>query len=264
MKEIKALMFDIDDTLYSHKINSIPQKTLDALQKLKATGYPMAISTSRTYYELDYFPKEMFDMFDYIFSGTGTIIHQKDIVLEAVTMPKGLVREFIDYFDNNNITYAWAGKKGVMHFSEKLSEEKRSHVIKYTSKEPIIEKWNNDDTIMLTFYNVNEVQLRDIKSLSPFANVTAWHTSGQISPLGIDKSYGLKRFSQFIDIPVEQICAFGDGANDISMITSAGFGIAVGNSNEELMKQANYISDTIENGGIMEACVHLQLIKENN
>ncbi len=44
MKNIKALFFDVDNTLYTHRIHDFPATTRLALNLLKENGYRIGVS----------------------------------------------------------------------------------------------------------------------------------------------------------------------------------------------------------------------------
>lgn len=46
----------------------------------------------------------------------------------------------------------------------------------------------------------------------------------------VDKSVGLHKVAELLDIPMEAVAAIGDSDNDIRMLEDAGFGIAMGNA----------------------------------
>jgi hydroxymethylpyrimidine pyrophosphatase-like HAD family hydrolase len=54
--------------------------------------------------------------------------------------------------------------------------------------------------------------------------------------------------------------AFGDAGNDISMIKSAGIGIAMGNSTQEVKDAADYVTLNDTDGGIAAALSYFGLI----
>ena len=47
--------------------------------------------------------------------------------------------------------------------------------------------------------------------------------------------------------------AFGDGGNDTSMIRAAGIGVAMGNAIEALKKEADYVTTSVDDDGILNA-----------
>ena len=54
--------------------------------------------------------------------------------------------------------------------------------------------------------------------------------------------------------------AFGDSANDTEMITAAGCGVVMGNGSDGIKALADYVTDSIYDDGIYNACVKLGLI----
>ena len=47
--------------------------------------------------------------------------------------------------------------------------------------------------------------------------------------------------------------AVGDQDNDIEMLKAAGIAVAMGNGTEELKKIADYVTDTVDNDGVVKA-----------
>ena len=58
--------------------------------------------------------------------------------------------------------------------------------------------------------------------------------------------------------------AFGDGGNDTSMILQAGVGIAMGNAIDELKQQADYVTTSVDDDGILNALRHFDVISGVN
>jgi hydroxymethylpyrimidine pyrophosphatase-like HAD family hydrolase len=74
------------------------------------------------------------------------------------------------------------------------------------------------------------------------------------------KADGVRILMDYFKIKSEDIYAFGDGINDVSMIKLAGHGIAMGNACEELKSVADYITDNVDDNGIINALKHFKLI----
>ena len=56
--------------------------------------------------------------------------------------------------------------------------------------------------------------------------------------------------------------AFGDGANDITMLQYAGIGVAMGNANDNVKAAADYVTAPIDQDGLAKAFVHFHLATE--
>ena len=67
---------------------------------------------------------------------------------------------------------------------------------------------------------------------------------------GIDKAASLDRLAQSLGIKQEEVMAFGDGFNDLSMIEYAGLGVAMENAVEGVKQRANVITKSNDEDGI--------------
>ncbi|MFA9555861.1 Cof-type HAD-IIB family hydrolase [Evansella sp. AB-rgal1] len=72
----------------------------------------------------------------------------------------------------------------------------------------------------------------------------------EIVKSGLSKAVGLKRISDFYQIPKDRIIAFGDEDNDLEMLEYVGCGVAMGNAIDELKAIANEKTVTNEEDGI--------------
>lgn len=77
--------------------------------------------------------------------------------------------------------------------------------------------------------------------------------------LQVSKGPALKALAAQVGIPIDFVVAFGDGYNDKSMMATAGFSIAMGNSVDELKKGADYITESNDNDGVAQAVERLLL-----
>ena len=77
---------------------------------------------------------------------------------------------------------------------------------------------------------------------------------------GNSKQHGIDLIAAHYGIDLKDTLAFGDGGNDISMLRHAGIGIAMGNANDTVKQNADYVTDDIDNDGIVKALRHLDLL----
>lgn len=261
MKKIKAILFDVDDTLYSHSLKRIPELTKKTILKLKQNGYHLGICTSRFPREFYSLPQDDLKIFDMIIAGTGSIYIKKDNVFHVEKLEIEDTKKYIDFFKKHpNIFYLWTPLNGEPHFSSAPNERIFNHQVEWSGYCPSIQPWNGEELINIIYYNASDAQSEEIIQLVGEESLERWGNCGHINPKGVNKAFGVKKFCEFLGLRPEEIICFGDGRNDISMIESAGIGIAVGNAHEELKKHADYVCDTIENGGIYTICVELGLI----
>ena len=88
-----------------------------------------------------------------------------------------------------------------------------------------------------------------------------WHPEfTDITANGADKGKGILAIAQHEGLDPDHTIAFGDGGNDTSMIRQAGIGIAMGNAIDELKQQADYVTTTVDEDGILNALRHFGIV----
>lgn len=78
----------------------------------------------------------------------------------------------------------------------------------------------------------------------------------ELVPKGIDKAETLNKLLEILGLTTDDLIAFGDGYNDLSMIKLAGMGVAMENAVPELKEAADYITLTNEEDGVAAALEH--------
>lgn len=72
----------------------------------------------------------------------------------------------------------------------------------------------------------------------------------EIMPKDVSKGHALLEIAEYLGIDQENIIAFGDQDNDMSMIQMAGVGVAMGNAIDSLKAAADYVTLTNNEDGI--------------
>jgi hypothetical protein len=73
----------------------------------------------------------------------------------------------------------------------------------------------------------------------------------EVVPSQVSKWAGLERLADLLGIPRAGICAVGDERNDLSMISGAGVGVAMGNACEELKQAADWVTGRHDEDGLV-------------
>ena len=81
----------------------------------------------------------------------------------------------------------------------------------------------------------------------------------EINAEGADKGGALLRLAEYLGIRVCETMAFGDGENDLSMIKSAGIGVAMKNGEKIVREAADYVTGTNNEAGVAGAIRKLVL-----
>lgn len=259
---IKGALFDIDDTLFSHKIKAVPTLTLKALDELKQKGIKIGVCTSRIGAEMHTIPKELTDRIDCYVLSTGAITMKKDSYYKAYTLKYEDLKEYIDYFKANNIPFDYSDVNGDLFFDgdEKLLKDRN---LLSWAKNVMIKEYEGEEVTSLFFWAYTQEQADYIKNINENKYISWWGTCGNIGPELVDKSFGLLKFCQMFSLTTDEVIAFGDGGNDDTMLEMAGIGVAIKDGNEHTKQVADYVcKKSIEDGGIYETLIDLKVLEQ--
>jgi Cof subfamily protein (haloacid dehalogenase superfamily) len=258
-KNYKIIFFDVDNTLYPNDTKIVPQSTIGAIKKAKEKGILICLATGRNYPLAKM--TGIFDTidFDYYVLCNGSLVldKNKNIIygdpLDIDDIQKMLdVSKDIDcnivfhtyddfYCYNNNLDLAF---KGLKPFNIPVPDVKEL----------------NEDVYMLNLFVDDEYTSR-------FSNLTKDLTYLRLKQYGYDvfkntvnKSTGIKHLLEILSIDVQDSMAFGDGKNDIEMLSYVGTGVCMGNGVDEAKKVSNYITTDINDNGISNALKHFNII----
>lgn len=82
----------------------------------------------------------------------------------------------------------------------------------------------------------------------------------EITPLGVSKGVRLKQLAAQLGVGMDEILCFGDGENDIEMLKSVTYGIAMGNALDNV-KQASFdVTESNDEDGIAAALKRYEII----
>ena len=120
-----------------------------------------------------------------------------------------------------------------------------------------------DDFISSVRFDINKILLAvERDELDKYQNILADRFDGlldvyksapyflEIMPFGVTKGSMLPLLLDKLKIKREELAAFGDNYNDMTMIGYAGFGVAMGNAETDVKKIADYICESNDNDGI--------------
>jgi Cof subfamily protein (haloacid dehalogenase superfamily) len=82
------------------------------------------------------------------------------------------------------------------------------------------------------------------ESLSPYITITA---------SGVDKASGLRLVCERLNVPLEEVMAVGDTAQDLPMLEAAGLGVAMGNAPDDVKSRVDAVTSSNTEGGVGKA-----------
>lgn len=261
MKEIKALFFDIDATIYTHRTHDFPQSTKKALLLLKEQGYKIAVATSRCRYETKNLPS-FFHTFDFdamIFDG-GALVLEHDQIIAKHPIDTRQVRKLVTLSKQQEYAMRYSTFDGD-YFHQKSEWFIEDEFFRLYLNMPLVKPYEDEEVFNMLAYAKTDEQEKNLRQQLDRCAIIK-HGSGtfEITAYDIDKSIGVKALCKHWNIGIDEVICFGDGANDVKMLQEAGLGIAMKNGNERAKAVADKICGHIDEDGIYHMCKELNLI----
>ncbi len=241
-----AVFADIDNTL-TVRDHIIPQRNIDAVNEARRLGHKVFINTGRSFGNI---PPVIFEQleFDGVLSGNGTMITIGGKTVFEQFMPVDICRKLVRYFfENKNLWAAFEGKKrsySIPGRPRKLSALETP----VNSYEEFLEKSADDDIQVIA--GSKDIGKDFLDSLSSEITYFTFDRYYDIVSAGNNKSHSMLMTLEMLGIPAENSIAFGDGDNDLGMLKAAGTGVAVANAQPELLKAADLVTLSNEEGGV--------------
>ncbi len=257
---IKMLVLDIDGTIYSDE-KGMSERVKSHIKLLKKSGIKVVIATGRMF-------SSALKIINPLEIDTPLICFQgsliKDIktqkVMYEIPLDGKIAREIIKDLRKEKVSIN-------IYRDEELIVEKESEYIKdysqskkvgYTLVKNFDEiEFKTLNKILAIDLNPNKINklIKDLrKKYSPKVYVVkSMPQYCEISNIQATKGNAVRFLANKWGIKKEEIMAAGDNDNDIEMLLAAGIKIAMGNGTDELKKVADFVTDTVDNDGIVKA-----------
>ena len=255
---IKAIFFDVDGTLISHKQNTVPESTRTALNKLYAKGILRIVATGRHALELAELPVHdiKFDA-SVLLNGQLCLDTDGNVLFENPISGKDKER-LIEMFQEATIPMMLVEKDRLyVNFVNPYVELAQQAI---SSPIPDVETYTGNEIYQAVAYVKKDEEAQVLHQLSGCI-ITRWNDYGVdiVSSSG-GKTTGIKEYLKLSNIQKNETMAFGDGENDMDMLKFVQVGIAMGNAEAQVQEIADYVTASVDDDGIAKALTALGLI----
>lgn len=144
----------------------------------------------------------------------------------------------------------------VKELNYELEYEKSICSIPYNNIEEIIEKDAISIYKFFIFIPNRQLKANIFNRLKKMLNVTVTESAPvniEIVPQNVSKGTVFDRLESIYNLKKTLRIAIGDSLNDLSMFESANISFAMGNSHQEIMKKADYITVSNDKDGVSQA-----------
>lgn len=248
-KEKCAVFLDIDGTLL-HDSFIIPQRNIDAINAARAKGHAVFINTGRSWANIPPVLMEQIEKFDGIIAGSGAMVTIGGKSEFRASMSKETLKKFVEYaFAHREFWYIFEGLKNVYI----LPNGNRKHAdfqILLQKTEDYLLMCDDEIQVVAMGKTVSE----DFKELfKDELTVFQFDTYADIVVKGLNKAVGIEKVLELTGIKRENTIAIGDSNNDYDMLTYAGIGVAMANSQQSILNIADYVTASNAECGVAAA-----------
>lgn len=269
MNEIKLIAFDLDGTLLTTD-KRLTAENLDALQACADAGIEIVPATGR-YFDVIPEPIRSLPFLRYAITINGAqIVDVKNrSVLAREELPCETAVRIMEYFDRLPVIYdCYQENRGWM------TEALQAKAEAFAQSQPVLEMLQKfrepvpelkafllargrDVQKVMAFFADESVRRQAKAELClafPETSITSSVSNNlEINAAAATKGKALETLARVLGIPLEQTMAFGDDLNDVSMLRTAGIGVAMGNASPEAIAAADERTAACDESGVAMA-----------
>ena len=279
----KLVVIDLDGTLLN-RYGEITKKTKEVVTKCINKGIEIVLASGRPIDSIKAIAKEL-GINGYFIAGNGALVYdlKKDKIIYENYMKKEKVLEIIKICEENSIAYNVYTDKTILttslkfnvlyDYKENLKKEEdiKKNISVLNNVYDYVKNMKDGKFLKITICDesssiFNSI-IRKIKEISGIEVLEVAHMSRkmiqqgteeipveyfytEISASDVDKWKAIEFLLEKLDLNTEDVMAIGDNVNDKRMIEKAGMGVAMKGSTPEIIKIANYVTDTNNNDGV--------------
>ena len=257
---IKAIFFDVDGTLLSHKTNAVPASALRALEALRQEGILTFMATGRHISMLRQLKALEGLRFDGVVSLNGQYCCDESGIIYHCPLETSAVAALLDYLKAHpHPCILVEAARMYINFHNALVEQVQAAIHSEMPAIGDLDRGYTQPIYQAILYMSDE----DLAKLPPLPGIklTRWNQGGaDLIPSNGGKAAGITRLLEHYGIDKADTMAFGDGENDVDMFRAVGTAVAMGNACAEAKAAAHHITDDVDQDGIWNALKHFGVI----
>lgn len=257
---IKLVALDLDGTLVNDQLKIAP-RVLNVLKHLVTeTDVRVVIATGRMFLSALPFAREI-GIREPLISYQGAMVRNLDAEHSLrfhAPIQLGLAREVMETLvtDQYHVN---------LYMNDRVWTKPTNEYAAFYAKTAGVEPVFHDDLLTCLEIAPTKIMVIDDHRLDKLLAYLTQNYTGRLSfcrsrsnfceiiDVSASKWNAIEALANEWGIQPSEILAIGDQGNDLSMITHAGIGVAMGNAPDEVKQFANYVAPTIEQDGAAEA-----------
>ena len=257
--KISLFLADVDGTLVTRD-KILTDRAQQAVQRLRAAGIKFAVTSGRP-------PKGMLMLIEPLALDTpiagfnGGLFVKPDLsIIEERTLPPGVASETIDLIAARGLdVWVYSGNDWLIRDPKAPHVDREAWTVKFEPK--VVKDFSNSLNEVVKIVGISD-DLDLVKHCEAAAQAALGDraTAARSQPYYLDvthrdanKGFVALYLSRTLGIPQAEIATIGDQPNDGLMFKQSGFSIAMGNSSDDVKRQASATTDSYDDEGFAKA-----------
>ena len=248
--KIRLIITDLDDTLLDDQLQ-ITERSRKAIARAIERGCLVAAASGRMYESIKPYALSLgLDTPVIACNGAELVDVSDDARLSCVYLPAALARDLVDMGEALG-AYMQVYYERRYYFAENCSYSERYEASSGVTGEAVgapLSAFVRCDTPKLLLYEddtqkVLQWQARFVADFPDVVNVTTSKPFYlEFTRPDANKGRAARELAAMLGIPLAQCAAFGDGENDLPMLTGVGYGVAMGNAKEAVRSRCKLVA----------------------
>ena len=267
-ENIRIAAFDLDGTVLDGSLMS--EAVGNALERLSKAGVAVTVSTGR---DISQIPQNVLSRFTYRVTTNGSSVTDRDgnvlkdhpIAAELATRAIDIIRKchgtccvYLNGFVVATPLFLLRLLKRTNYLAKshrKATRDVRNNRIVFSLKR-FLDRTASRVYKIQTFFKNQADALKAVDLLRescPLNPIVMEDSSMETTCEGVTKAHGLLELCSILGCDASGIIAFGDSANDMEMLRTAGYFVGMGNAEQCVKAEADYITDPVSEDGVANA-----------
>ncbi|WP_037986462.1 Cof-type HAD-IIB family hydrolase [Thalassobacillus devorans] len=237
--DIKLIALDMDGTLVNDE-GHVSKENEKAIQRAKEQGIHVVLSTGRSLPNCRSIAEEL-GRSSYIVTVNGGEIydHNFDLV-DRQPLDASLVKRLWELKEQHDTIFWSTTSEGMFNSGQPFDRDIETY------------EWlkfgfdiEDDEVRQVIFDELIKNEALEVTN-SSLTNI-------EVNASGVNKAAALRKVSKWLDLSMHEMMAVGDSLNDIAMIREAGFGVAMGNAQDIVKEEADWVTLANTEHGVAHA-----------
>ncbi|MCU5774092.1 Cof-type HAD-IIB family hydrolase [Erwiniaceae bacterium BAC15a-03b] len=258
MSEVKLIAVDMDGTFLDSQKQYNRARFARQYQQLKARDIRFVVASGNQYFQLKSFFPDIEREIAFVAENGAYIVDQQEDIFVGEFSNQNVRAILATLAEISGLNYVICGKKSA-YIPRGQSPDYYQKMTHYCHRLKKIDSIDEvDDTIFKFALNLSDDYVVDFMRNIDIAHngvttpVTSGHGSVDLIIPGLHKAHGLALLQKKWGIEDHQVVAFGDGGNDLEMLTQAGYGFAMANAPQKVKDAAKYQAGTNNDEGVSD------------